>query len=208
MASHQHVLPRSARGLDGWNAICRSQAVAEFSPTGEVLWANQVFLDLFGYDLADVAGKHHRLFCEPDYARSADYATFWRQLAAGNFDGGEYKRLRRDGRPVWLQATYNPVLNEAGAPERILKIAADITAAKKLSEELEVMVAQLSGIVTTISGIAQQTNLLALNATIEAARAGDAGRGFSVVANEVKKLAADTRMATDQAVAMVAARGR
>lgn len=209
MATHQDVVAQSARGLTaGWSAICRSQAVVEFSPLGEVLWANDVFLRLLGYELSEVQGRHHRIFCEPGYARSAEYAAFWHKLGQGNYDGGEYKRLRRDGRRVWLQATYNPVLDDNGAPERILKIAVDITAAKSLSEELEIVVAELSGIVGTISGIAQQTNLLALNATIEAARAGDAGRGFSVVASEVKKLAGDTRLATDQAVAMVAARRR
>ncbi|SOB79309.1 methyl-accepting chemotaxis sensory transducer with Pas/Pac sensor [Sphingomonas guangdongensis] len=209
MSGHPHHLPSSERGLTaGWDAICRSQAVAEFTPGGDVLWANRLFLDLLGYELPELVGKHHRIFCDPDYAGSIAYATFWQKLASGSFDGGEYCRLRRDGSPVWLQATYNPVLDDTGRPERILKIAADVTAAKLLSEELESMIADLSEIVGAISGIAQQTNPLALNATIEAARAGEAGRGFSVVAAEVKKLAGETRLATERAVAMVTTRRR
>ena len=110
---------------------------------------------------------------------------------------------------MWLQAAYTPIFRD-GQVHRILKIATDITEKVVLKRALEhrqaalrATVADLSEIVTAISGIAGQTNLLALNATIEAARAGDAGRGFAVVANEVKRLAGDTKAATNRASHMV-----
>lgn len=186
-----------------WDAICRSQGVVEFAPDSTILWANDVFLAPLGYELAEVVGRPHRIFCDPTYAASLAYAEFWRQLGSGEFHAGEFRRVAKDGREVWVQATYNPVLDGDGRSERILKIAADITRAKHQSAELERIIAQLGDIVTTINGIAAQTNLLALNATIEAARAGDAGRGFAVVASEVKKLAADTRLATEKATTMM-----
>lgn len=186
-----------------WDAICRSQAVIEFDPRGIILWANDSFLATMGYALADVEGRHHRIFCEPGYADTPAYADFWRKLGRGEFDPGEYKRVGKGGRAIWLQATYNPVFRADGSVERILKIATDTTPAHQLRMELRNTVDGLSDIVNSIGLIANQTNLLALNASIEAARAGEAGKGFAVVAAEVKKLAGDTRSATDRARAMV-----
>ena len=186
-----------------WDAICRSQAVIEFDPRGIILWANNSFLATMGYALADLEGRHHRIFCEPGYADTPAYADFWRKLGRGEFDAGEYKRVGKGGRAIWLQATYNPVFRADGSVERILKIATDTTPAHQLRMELRNTVDGLSDIVNSIGLIASQTNLLALNASIEAARAGEAGKGFAVVAAEVKKLAGDTRSATDRARAMV-----
>ena len=205
MASYQPDQNLRADGA-AWRAVCRSQAVAEFGLDGIILWANDVFLAIMGYRLDEVVGRHHRMFCDPEEARSTAYAAFWAKLAAGEFDSGEYRRLAQDGHEVWLQATYNPVLDGHGRPERVLKIATDVTALHTLRLELESTIGQLAGIVDTIRGIAGQSNLLALNASIEAARAGEAGRGFAVVADEVKKLAQDTRRATEEAAAAVAQR--
>lgn len=188
-----------------WNAICRSQAVIEFEPDGTIIWANPVFLGILGYALDEVVGRHHAIFCDPDYATSEEYIAFWHKLSRGEFDAGEYPRVRKDGAEVWLQATYNPVLDDTGEPERILKIATDITLTKMLARRLEDSLRQLEAVVTTIDGLAAQTNMLALNASIEASRAGEAGRGFAAVAAEVKKLAGDTRQATDRAKSMFAA---
>lgn len=188
-----------------WEAICRSQAVIEFDPTGIILWANDLFLGTMGYALDEIVGRHHRIFCLEQDAASLAYADFWRKLGRGDFDVGEYRRIGKGGREVWLQATYNPVFDESGRIQRILKIATDTTPSKTLRAELKTMVDGLVDIVDGIGLIANQTNLLALNATIEAARAGEAGRGFAVVAQEVKKLAGDTRTATDRARAMVEA---
>lgn len=194
---------------EAWDAVCASQAVIEFDVTGLIIWANDEFLSIVGYSWEELAGQHHRVLCATEYAASPAYTDFWAKLRAGRFDRGAYPRRRRDGAELWLQAAYTPMFRD-GQVHRILKIATDITEKVMLGRSLEhrqaalrATVADLSEIVTSISGIAGQTNLLALNATIEAARAGDAGRGFAVVANEVKRLAGDTKAATNRASYMV-----
>ncbi|MFK4004264.1 methyl-accepting chemotaxis protein [Qipengyuania sp. NPDC077563] len=210
-------------------AFDRSYAVIEFGLDGTILSANTNFLDLMGYRLEDVVGKHHRIFCEHSHAASAEYARFWEQLGQGRFDAGLYCRKRRDGSNVWLQATYNPVMNADGKPVKVVKLATDVTYQIGLEREakdaledsrtlearigqqnqrLEETMREVANIVSTIDAIANQTTMLALNATIEAAHAGENGRGFAVVASEVKKLAQDTRDATTQAARMIKGSGR
>lgn len=109
-------------------AIDRSQAVISFTLDGIILTANQNFLDTMGYALKDVIGQHHSKFVEPDYARSAEYQAFWRDLAQGKFISNIFSRRAADGRTVWLQASYNPVFDASGKPVKIIKFASDVTA--------------------------------------------------------------------------------
>jgi methyl-accepting chemotaxis protein len=118
------------------DAIERAQAVIEFDLDGTILTANRNFLDVVGYALPDIQGKHHRMFCEPELAQSQEYAEFWERLGAGQFESGEYKRIGKGGREVWLQATYNPILDAKGAPMKVVKFATDITAAKTNTAEI------------------------------------------------------------------------
>jgi methyl-accepting chemotaxis protein len=122
-------LGKAAGASDTLAAISKSQAVIEFDLGGHILNANANFCDALGYSLAEMKGKHHRIFCEQDYAASEDYLAFWDNLAAGNFDAREYKRLTKAGREIWIQASYNPVFRGA-RPYKVVKIATDITAAK------------------------------------------------------------------------------
>ncbi|MCI0511269.1 methyl-accepting chemotaxis sensory transducer with Pas/Pac sensor [Chromohalobacter marismortui] len=109
------------------DALDRSTAVIEFTPTGDILTANTNFLATVGYRLEDVAGAHHQLFCEAEYANSQAYRDFWARLNAGEFIAGEFKRLDSQGRPLWLEATYNPVFDNHGNLYKIIKFATDIT---------------------------------------------------------------------------------
>ena len=208
-----------------WHAVCRSQAVAEFDMVGQLTWANQRFLHLVGYSLGDLMGQHHRLLGDTGWTMSADYAAMWKRLQAGEFDAGDYLLRTRAGEELHVQATYNPIFDQAGVAQRVLKIATDVTRQVQLErevqehlaetkrchdkleergEQLQATMTELGDIVSSISRIATQTKFLALNATIEAARAGDAGRGFAVVAAVVKKLSGETREATKRAITMVA----
>ena len=111
-------------------AIQRSQAVIEFDLEGKVLDANDAFLDLLGYRLEEVRGRHHRIFVRPEDANTAEYQLFWDRLARGEYDSGEYLRIAKDGHEVWIRATYNPILDAEGKPFKVVKFATDVTADK------------------------------------------------------------------------------
>ncbi|QSX99241.1 PAS domain-containing methyl-accepting chemotaxis protein [Janthinobacterium lividum] len=119
------------------DAISKAQAVIEFRLDGTILDANDNFLKSVGYTLDEIKGKHHRMFCLPDYARSDDYAQFWQKLGQGQFDSGEYKRVTKDGREIWLNASYNPIFDAEGRPFKVVKFASDITALKMRNAEYE-----------------------------------------------------------------------
>jgi len=118
-------------------AIARSQAVIEFDTNGIILSANEKFLTLMGYRADEVVGKHHRILCPPDLAASPDYGQFWNNLTRGEFQWGEYERKTKSGASVFLQATYNPILDQDGNPVKIVKFATDITQTRLRNAEFE-----------------------------------------------------------------------
>ena len=125
----------TARALAQSAAIDRSQAVIEFKLDGTIISANQNFLNALGYTLAEIAGKHHRMFVDPAEQAKPAYAAFWAALNRGEYQAAEYKRIRKDGREIWIQASYNPILGADGKPVSVIKFATDITARKKQSIE-------------------------------------------------------------------------
>jgi methyl-accepting chemotaxis protein len=118
-----------------YEALDRVQALIEFDMDGKILSANQNFLDTFGYELDEIVGQHHRMFCDPEYAASDEYAEFWAKLGRGEFDSAEFKRFGKGGREIWLRASYNPVLDEKGKPVRVVKFATDVTESKRRAAE-------------------------------------------------------------------------
>ena len=109
------------------DALDKVQAIIEFDLDGTVVSANENFLRIFGYSLDEIAGKHHRILCEPGYPETPEYAEFWQKLGRGEYDADEFKRITKDGAEVWLQASYNPIFDMDGRPLKVVKFAADIT---------------------------------------------------------------------------------
>lgn len=109
------------------DAISKSQAVIEFKPDGTILYANQNFLNAMGYSLEEVKGQHHRMFVEPSYGSSNEYAQFWKELGNGKFLATVFKRYRKDKSEIWIQASYNPVFDASGRVYKVVKYASDLS---------------------------------------------------------------------------------
>jgi methyl-accepting chemotaxis protein len=120
-----------------YTALDRSQAMIEFDMAGIIQNVNDVFLAIMGYTRDEVIGQHHRMFCEAAYARSGEYQAFWAMLGDGDSHAGEFRRMSKDGREVWLQASYNPILGDDGKPLRVVKFATDVTQGKLRNAEFE-----------------------------------------------------------------------
>lgn len=118
-------------------SINEAQAVIEFNMDGTIITANDNFLRATGYSLNEIEGKHHRMFCDPAYARSQEYKEFWETLNRGEFFTGEYLRKTKSGDDLWLQANYNPIINYDGQPIKVVKFASNITEKVKALEELK-----------------------------------------------------------------------
>ncbi|MFV3129130.1 PAS domain S-box protein [Niveispirillum sp. KHB5.9] len=116
-------------------AIHRTQAVIEFTPTGEILAANDHFLSTLGYRLDEIKGGHHHRFVPAEERGTPEYGRFWERLGNGEFFSGEFRRVARDGSDVWIQATYTPILDEDGNVTKVVKFASDITAQKQIAAD-------------------------------------------------------------------------
>ena len=153
------------------NAIDKSQGTIEFNMDGTVITSNDNFLNVLGYSLEEVKGKHHRMFCEEDYANSSDYKEFWEKLNQGEFNSGEYKRIGKNGGEVFIQASYNPILDLNGKPMKVLKIASDVTEQKRLEAERTKQAALIMEMSTPVMRLWDSILLLPIVGLVDSKRA-------------------------------------
>jgi methyl-accepting chemotaxis protein len=125
-------------------SLDRSQAIIEFAMDGTILKANANFLTTFGYGREEVVGNKHAMLMAPADRDSAAYQTLWEQLREGHFQAGQFRRLGKDGREVWIEGAYNPMIGPGGRPTRVVKLVTDITGTKQASLEAEGQLAAIS----------------------------------------------------------------
>ena len=133
------------------DAISKAQAVIEFSLDGKVLHANDNFLAVLGYSLAEIKGQHHSMFVDPSLRNSVDYRLFWEKLGRGEYDAGQYRRIGKGGKEIWIQASYNPILDLNGKPFKVVKYATDVTAEVNANNMLRQAVEQAQKVTTAAS---------------------------------------------------------
>ena len=133
------------------NAINNSFAYIEFDTKGNILAANDIFLNVLEYSVQDIQGKHHRIFCDSDYTNSNDYIKFWDDLANGVVKKGQFARVSRNGKKVWIQAVYSSVKDEMGRIVKIVKIATDITRQKEIELETQEAAIEVSRVIGAMS---------------------------------------------------------
>jgi len=169
-------------------AINRSQAVIEFNLDGTIITANQNFLNVLGYRLEEVQGKHHSLFVEPAQRESAEYRQFWDKLRRGEYQAGQYKRIGKGGKEVWIEASYNPVMDLNGRPWKVVKFATDLSGRKAqnaaLARDFE------TGVKSLVNAVASSADNMQATAQSLAASAEQTNQQSSTVSVASEELAA------------------
>lgn len=187
-------------------AINRAMAVIEFGLDGTIAHANENFLKATGYELRDIKGQHHRMFVDPAYASSPDYRAFWDCLSRGEYQSGEYQRFARGGREIWIQASYNPIVDLNGKPFKVVKYASDVTQsvmARMRNERVkDIITENIAGIDGAISSASGQSSKAAqaageTSATVQSIAAGAEELNSSV--EEIAKSMAVSKVSVDQA---------
>ena len=190
-------------------ALNKAQAVISFDLEGQILDANTNFLAAMGYTLDELVGRHHSLFVDPDERQSPEYAAFWSKLRHGEFQAAQYRRIAKGGREIWIEASYNPILDASGRPYKVVKFATDITAQVNLLAELRQLIernfgeidgaVRLSGTKTGAASEAAETT--ASNVQTMAA----ASEELAASVAEISQSMAHSRTATDLAHGQVTA---
>lgn len=184
----QQLREDDARGQ--LNAIAKVQATIEFDLNGIILDANALFLQTMGYALHEIVGQHHSMFVQTQERQGPAYQQFWRKLSQGHHDAGQYLRIGKNGRTVWIEASYNPILDAEGRPFKVVKFATDITRRVMAVQTLRQTVQGL----TTSASQARQANELAQDAC-HVAEAG--GRTVQNVVSTMESISASSRKIGD-----------
>jgi methyl-accepting chemotaxis protein len=177
-------------------AIDKSQAVIEFRMDGTILTANENFLKAMGYALDEIVERHHGMFVDDRYRESSDYKEFWTRLGNGEFQTGEYKRVGKGGREVWIQGAYNPILDLNGRPCKVVKYATNVTEQVQMRTLLHTLLKKVTENATVLASAAQEltsvSQQLAANAEQTATQANVASAAAEQVSHNVATVATGT----------------
>ena len=200
-------------------AIGKAQAVIEFDLNGKILSANKNFLDTVGYTLEEIKGQHHRMFVDPAQRESVEYRMFWEKLGRGEYDAAQYRRFGKNGREIWIQASYNPILDAAGKPFKVVKYATDVTAQVMASRALQSAVEETQNVVSTagegdlthrvsldgkdgsIRDLCAGVNALVDNLAAVVGRIKDSAQAINTASREIASGNADLSARTEQQAA-------
>jgi methyl-accepting chemotaxis protein len=177
-------------------AISKSQAVIEFQLDGTILTANENFLKPMGYTLEEIVGRHHGMFVDDAFRQSSGYKEFWDSLARGEYQAGEYRRVGKNGREVWIQGAYNPIFDQNGRPFKVVKYASDVTQQVRLRGALHGLLKQVTESATVLASAASELTCvsqhMAANAEETATQANVAAAAAEQVSNNVSTVATGT----------------
>jgi len=182
-------------------AIKKSQPVVEFSMDGTIMDANPLFLQAVGYSLDEVKGRHHRIFVDPQDAQSPAYTEFWAALNRGENQVGEFKRIGKGGKEVWLQASYSSILDSKGKPQKVVKFATDITATVKARLSLVDLMSTIGGMAVTIAASAEELTAVSQQLT---GNAGDTAQQASAASTTSEQVSANVNVVAASSEEMMA----
>lgn len=196
------------------SALHRVQAIIEFTLDGKVIDANENFLRVMGYGLEEIRGQHHSMFVEQSYRDSQDYAQFWEKLRRGEFQAAQYRRLGRGGKEIWIQASYNPILDANGRPFKVVKFATDITGqmnvvarVKEIADVVASASTEMRATAESMAAAAEETTRQAMAVSSAAEMASSnvqtvsaAGEELSASISEIARQVADSNAMSQRAV--------
>jgi len=189
------------------DAIHRSQAVIEFQTDGTILTANANFLGAVGYELEEIVGRHHSIFVPDDLRRSSEYKQFWTELAMGQPKTAEFKRVRKGGEPIWIQASYNPILDQDGKAYKVVKFATDITAMvvererrKEAGAEMSVQISELAQGATQTSQQAERASAATISASENVQAVASGAEELASSISEISRQVVEATTVSSQAV--------
>jgi methyl-accepting chemotaxis protein len=178
-------------------ALMKDQGFIEFMLDGTILMANDNFLNALGYRLDEIKGKHHSMLCPDSFVRSIDYKEFWAKLNRGEYQTGEFLRIGKGGKEVWIQATYNPVRDQSGKPYRVVKYLTDITARRQLENDIAQNASSVSSSAEELTAISQQmagnAEETATQANVVSAASEQVSKNVTVVATGSEEMQASIR---------------
>lgn len=185
-------------------AIKKAQAVIEFTMDGKIITANENFLNATGYTLAEIEGKHHSMFVEPAFRSSPDYAEFWKKLNQGEVMAARYKRVGKNNKEVWIEASYNPIFDLNNRPFKVVKYAIDITArkmaAERVSGDVKSMVSMLASSATELQATAQSLSAAAVQTSQQSTAVATASEELTASVNEISRQLSESTHIVNSAV--------